>query len=200
MAAIKSSHAVISEAHEVASHEKTTAPPPTSSLPSSVCIEQVLAMAKGDGEASYSKNSEYEAELSRRTLLALDEALDAVNLSSKHSGPVVVADLGSSSGPNTIASVCHIVNKLRLRLPGDTEFQAFFDDLPSNDFNNLFRLLGDSSTGPNFFAAGVPGSFYGRLFPSSSVTVFFSSLCLQWMSKVCHPEKKRYICHPRRAF
>ncbi|GMJ10375.1 hypothetical protein HRI_004706700 [Hibiscus trionum] len=66
----------------------------------------------------------------------------------------------------------------------------------SNDFNTLFQLLpplvknGGSRTEEclasnghwSYFAAGVPGSFYRRLFSSRSIYVFHSTFSLHWLS------------------
>lgn len=112
---------------------------------------------------------------------------------------LVIADLGCSSGPNTtlvvsefIKIVSNICKKLGNQSP---EFQVFFNDLPGNDFNAIFRSLPrvqeklrkqmGSGGGPCFFT-GVPGSFYGRLFPSESVNIFHSSYSLQWLSQVTY--------------
>ncbi|KAK2978456.1 hypothetical protein RJ640_023714 [Escallonia rubra] len=64
---------------------------------------------------------------------------------------------------------------------GSLEFQVFFSDHASNDFNTLFASLPPSR---KYFAAGVPGSFFGRLFPRSSLHLVHSSYALQWLSKV----------------
>ncbi|KAJ8498754.1 hypothetical protein OPV22_009306 [Ensete ventricosum] len=39
----------------------------------------------------------------------------------------------------------------------------------------------------SYYAAGMPGSFYGRLFPSTSINVFNSTFSLHWLSQV--PER-----------
>ncbi|CAM6097284.1 unnamed protein product [Calypogeia fissa] len=140
-------------------------------------------MAKGDGEDSYSKNSQFQAFMSKVPTTALDEVLEKVTLPSG-TGPVRVADMGSSSGPNTIATVAHIVDKLRHRLPESVEFQGYFNDTPSNDVNNLFQLLSNDSRAKTFYAAGAPGSFYGRIFPRSSIHVFHSAQAVHWLSKI----------------
>lgn len=145
-------------------------------------LHEVLAMGKGDGKDSYSKNSLGQAAVSKTQIPVLAEALEKVTLPS--SGPVVVADLGCSSGTNSIDHIALITDKLKLRLPKSAEFQVYFNDLPSNDFNNLFKLLSSDRRANDIFASGVPGSYFGRLFPLSSVHVFHSSICLHWLSKV----------------
>ncbi|WOH15529.1 hypothetical protein DCAR_0935070 [Daucus carota subsp. sativus] len=42
------------------------------------------------------------------------------------------------------------------------EFQVFFNDTFSNDFNTLFNALPVNKL---YMAAGVTGSFFGQLFP-----------------------------------
>ncbi|CAM6116309.1 unnamed protein product [Calypogeia fissa] len=143
----------------------------------------VFPMATGDGEYSYSKNSQFQAFLNEVPRSALDELLEKMTLPSG-TGPVRVADLGSSSGPNTISTVSHIVEKLKPRMPKDVEFQAYFNDVPSNDFNCLFQLLSSDSRAKNFYAVGAPGSYLERLFPRSSIHVFHSAVALHWMSKI----------------
>ena len=91
-----------------------------------------------------------------------------------------IADLGCSSGPNTLSVVSEIIDTIdetRLCLNKKPPvFQVFLNDLPRNDFNNIFQSLlpsfckwlekdKGSEFGPCFVAA-VPGSFYGRLFPN----------------------------------
>lgn len=134
----------------------------------------------------------------RSMLHLLSETLDGVRLSSPDF-PFVVADLGCSSGSNTIYMVEFIIKHMteRYKAAGyePPEFSAFFSDLPSNDFNTLFQLLppygGEtmeeclaSDSHRSYFAAGVPGSFHGRLFPAKSVDLFYSAFSLHWLSQV----------------
>ncbi|KAG6550031.1 hypothetical protein Mapa_008544 [Marchantia paleacea] len=159
-------------------------------------VEKVFAMQQGSGEDSYARNSQPQQFLMENIIAPeLLAALD--NMTLTHTGkPIVVADLGCSTGLNTINNMNLILNRLKERFVTSAEvasdssstvlpdFQVFFNDLPSNDFNYLFQLLNEHRDSLAYFAAGVPGSFYGRLFPRSSVHVFFSSLCLHWMSKI----------------
>lgn len=137
----------------------------------------------------------------------LKEALDRVQLGPP-SMPFVVVDLGCSCGSNTIYIVDVIVNHMAKRYEASgyepPEFSAFFSDLPSNDFNTLFQLLPnyypyDGEGGGSmeeclaadkhrsYFAAGVPGTFYRRLFPARSIDVFHSAFSLHWLSQVHTP-------------
>lgn len=108
-----------------------------------------------------------------------------------------VADLGCSSGPNTLVVISEIIDtvlrscrKMKHKSP---EFQVFLNDLPGNDFNHIFVML------PSFYKeikrekgdemgpcsiAGLPGSFYERLFPSNSLDVVHSSYSVHWLSQV----------------
>ena len=97
-----------------------------------------------------------------------------------------MADLGCSTGPNTFISVQNIIEAIKLQYISTgvhteiLEFMVFFNDHVSNDFNTLFK-----SFPPNkqYIAAGVPGSFHGRLFPKESLHFIHSSFALQWLSK-----------------
>ncbi|PQQ15537.1 putative S-adenosylmethionine-dependent methyltransferase [Prunus yedoensis var. nudiflora] len=61
------------------------------------------------------------------------------------------------------------------------EFQVFFNDHTPNDFNMLFKSLQQNR---RYYAAGVPGSFYGRLFSYASIQMVHSSYATHWLSRV----------------
>lgn len=119
---------------------------------------------------------------------------------------LVIADLGCSSGPNTLFVVSELVKTVhhvcRILGQNSPEFQVFLNDLPGNDFNSIFKSLPSfqqklrdemgAGFGPCFFT-GVPGSFYGRLFPSKSLHFVHSSYSLQWLSEVYIEKYKQYI-------
>jgi indole-3-acetate O-methyltransferase len=132
----------------------------------------------------------------------LKEALDGVELHDPNI-PFVVVDLGSSCGINTINVMDVIIKDITKRYEAlgfnPPEFSAFFSDLPSNDFNSLFQLLPPianygvsmeeclaANNHRSYFAAGVPGSFYRRLFPARSVDLFHSAFSLHWLSQVIY--------------
>ncbi|KAK9269016.1 hypothetical protein L1049_001460 [Liquidambar formosana] len=167
---------------------------------SNIKLEGVLSMKGGKGEASYANNSQAQALHARSMLHLLEETLDGVQLDSPEV-PFVVVDLGCSCGSNTIyiidVIIKHMIKRYEAMGYDPPEFSAFFSDLPSNDFNTLFQLLpplanyGGSmeeclaaNGHRSYFAAGVPGSFYRRLFPARSIDVFHSAFSLHWLSQV----------------
>ncbi|XP_057978103.1 indole-3-acetate O-methyltransferase 1 [Malania oleifera] len=162
-------------------------------------LEKMFAMKGGSGESSYANNSQAQARHARSVHHLLEETLDRVRLESAAGGPFVVADLGCSSGKNTISIVDSIIKYLTKRYEASgydkpPEFSAFFSDLPSNDFNTLFQILPPhggtmeeclaADGHRSYFAAAVPGSFHRRLFPSRFVHVFHSAFSLHWLSQV----------------
>jgi len=139
----------------------------------------------------------------------LHKAVAAAHASSLSSsgGAMVVADLGCSSGPNTLLVVSEVLGAVADRRedlamaaagcscsqPPATHVQFFLNDLPGNDFNlvfqslELFKKLAVKDKGgalPPYYVAGLPGSFYTRLFPDRCVHLFHSSYCLMWRSRV----------------
>ncbi|KAK7371971.1 hypothetical protein VNO80_05338 [Phaseolus coccineus] len=164
-------------------------------------LERMLSMKGGKGEASYANNSQAQAIHARSMLHLLRETLDRVELVEGREVPFVVVDLGCSCGSNTInvvdVMIKHVMKRYEALGLQPPEFSAFFSDLPSNDFNTLFQLLPPlanhgvsmeeclaANNHRSYFAAGVPGSFYRRLFPARSVDVFHSAFSLHWLSQV----------------
>ncbi|KAJ3696673.1 hypothetical protein LUZ61_000378 [Rhynchospora tenuis] len=159
-------------------------------------VEKLLHMAGGAGNSSYAANSKIQEKAILKIKPILDEAVTEVH-KTLLPGKMVVADLGCSSGPNTflvLTQVMKIITKqcrlLELQPP---EMQFFLNDLPGNDFNNIFQSLDyfeesvkteKGSISVPHFVVGLPGSFYKRLFPIQSVHFFHSSYSLMWISKV----------------
>lgn len=105
---------------------------------------------------------------------------------------ITIADLGCSTGPNTFIAIHAIIEAIKnlyhtSNLPAahyqTLEFQVFFNDQVSSDFNTLFKNL-PPNPNRSYFACGVPGSFRGRLFPKQSLHFVYSASTLHWLSSV----------------
>ncbi|KAL3635615.1 hypothetical protein CASFOL_020162 [Castilleja foliolosa] len=163
-------------------------------------VNHILHMNAGDGETSYAQNSSFQRFVLSKTWPVLDESLkDMYNEMNKNGFPkriIKIADLGCSSGPNTILLVSHIMDTIQDLCQNDDvnnlpQLEVFLNDLPDNDFNNLFKLVSNfrrleygKEMKLECFVYGVPGSFYDRLFPTSSLHFAYSSYCLHWLSQV----------------
>ncbi|XP_068309453.1 loganic acid O-methyltransferase-like [Pyrus communis] len=152
-------------------------------------FSEAYPMKGGDGPNSYANNSTFQkgyvAAAKELLSKAVAEKLDTdVLLSSK---TFFIADLGCSVGPNTFTAVENILEAVEFKFQSQglnsqiPEFQVFFNDHTLNDFNRLFKSLPQTR---RYYAAGVPGSFYSRLFPNASIHFFHSAFALQWLSRV----------------
>ncbi|KAL6594683.1 hypothetical protein ACP70R_048421 [Stipagrostis hirtigluma subsp. patula] len=163
-------------------------------------VEDVFHMKGGDGENSYARNSRLQRKAILEAKPKIERAVGEVCMALLPR-TMVVADLGCSCGPNALLFVSEVIaaiaNCLETLGGGHPmEIQFFLNDLPGNDFNHVFRSLapfqefiaGDRERGgeelPPYYIAGLPGSFYRRLFPCQSVHLFHSSYCLMWCSQV----------------
>ncbi|XP_019166105.1 PREDICTED: salicylate carboxymethyltransferase-like [Ipomoea nil] len=170
-------------------------------------IGEVLHMNGGNGDSSYANNSLLQQNVILMTKPITEEAITSLYSSLSNPKSISIADLGCSSGPNTLLAVSNLVkavdnHRKKLRRRHSPEFQIYLNDLPTNDFNTIFQSLpkhrreiaGDGS-GLCFFN-GVPGSFYGRLFPTDSLHFVHSSYSLHWLSQVPKgiEENKGNIC------
>ncbi|CAH8385087.1 unnamed protein product [Eruca vesicaria subsp. sativa] len=158
-------------------------------------IMDALRMKEGNGEHSYDTNSHFQRRIFSEIEHVVIESIEEMLMNLDYPGYIKVADLGCSSGRNTLLAMSEIVNTIiqsyqqkgRINPP---EIECCLNDLPHNDFNTTFKLV------PSFleklkmevkgrcFVSGVPNSFYSRLFPSMSLHFVHSSFSLHWLSKV----------------
>ncbi|CAN4114015.1 unnamed protein product [Withania somnifera] len=148
-------------------------------------------MNTGNGPYSYSKNSFLQKEVldSAKEMVrdAIIRNLD-IKIMSSSSNTFHISELGCSIGPNTFVAMQHVVEALKdkfFQVTNSTnnipEFQVFFNDHVTNDFNTLFRSL---PIHRSYYAFGVPGSFHGRLFPSRWIHFAHCSSAIHWLSKI----------------
>ncbi|WVZ83844.1 hypothetical protein U9M48_030942 [Paspalum notatum var. saurae] len=117
---------------------------------------------------------------------------------------MIIADLGCSAGPNTLMFISNVIrfiaDQSKSSGDGPVEVQFFLNDLPGNDFNELFQLIQNfkrlgttdekAHVPPLYYISGLPDSYYNRLFPRESVHLFHSSFCLHWRSQGLVEKKK----------
>ncbi|KAL4582780.1 hypothetical protein LXL04_007339 [Taraxacum kok-saghyz] len=156
----------------------------------------ILHMNKGEGETSYAKSSLLQMNIISVGIPMVEAAIVNILCEVLQADESMgLADLGCSSGPNSLTVVSHIIqmvhatcNQMSRSFP---EIRVSLNDLFGNDFNNVFELLpefykklkGDYGIG-GCYVCGLPGSFYGRLFPARSLHFVHSSSSLHWLSQV----------------
>ncbi|KAL3508960.1 hypothetical protein ACH5RR_028361 [Cinchona calisaya] len=153
--------------------------------------EEAHPMKGGDDLNSYSQNSCYQrGVIDAAKIVIIEGVTEKLDLESNlstfdPSKPFRIADFGCSTGPNTFFAMQNIVDavaqKYKSLKENVPEFHVFFNDHVNNDFNILFRSLPQNR---EYFAAGVPGSFYTRVFPKASLHFAHCSYALHWLSKV----------------
>ncbi|KAL4568977.1 hypothetical protein LXL04_024603 [Taraxacum kok-saghyz] len=164
-------------------------------------VEKVFHMNGGLGANSYAQNSSLQKKASDMvkhiTLKTLEETYISTTPTS-----LGIADLGCSSGQNTLSTIREMVEAIdqiagKLPKTPPPEFRIHLNDLPTNDFNAVFKILPDFHQSLNnqrgnrsfkhdssVYIAGYPGTFYGRLFPDKCLHFIYSSYGLHWLSKV----------------
>ncbi|KAI3453090.1 hypothetical protein Pfo_009753 [Paulownia fortunei] len=151
----------------------------------------LYAMNGGEGPNSYAQNSSYQRGVVDAAKPIIEEEiatkLDIKQLSSTHTKPFRIADFGCSTGHNSFPAVQIITEAVEKKIQTEgltsqiPDFHVFFNDQVMNDFNTLFHSLPPQR---NYYAAGVPGPFHGRLLPKASLDFAYSSCALNWLSEV----------------
>ncbi|KAK8556834.1 hypothetical protein V6N13_064833 [Hibiscus sabdariffa] len=152
-------------------------------------VEKVFHMSGGVGKTSYAQNSSLQKKASDMVKHITMETIQQLynEVAPKSLG---IADLGCSSGPNSLSLIKDIVeavegssHKMFRPLP---EFRVFLNDLPTNDFNSVFRSLPDfhrdlkkdrNERCPAVFIAGYPGLYdeHGKSINKGGVYISESS-------------------------
>ncbi|KAK4417432.1 Salicylate carboxymethyltransferase [Sesamum alatum] len=160
-------------------------------------LEKVFHMKGGLGGNSYANNSSLQRKVADAVKHITLEAIEEMFTETRPKS-LGIADLGCSSGPNTLSNVKELVYAVektcrKIQQPAGPEFRVYLNDLPTNDFNTVFQALpefyrelrkGRNDGGPAVYIAGCPGTFYGRLFPDNCLHFVYSSNSLHWLSRV----------------
>ncbi|KAM7273489.1 hypothetical protein ACFE04_028153 [Oxalis oulophora] len=162
-------------------------------------VQNILHMNVGDGEHSYAKNSLLQEIVISKTKPILEDAIKEMFGGANLTIPTfTVAELGCSSGPNTLLSISYIIDAVcricqEKNITKAPDFQVFLNDLPGNDFNTIFESLPDflqklkkekGGLMGSCFISGHPNSFYEMLFPSNTLHFVHSSYSIHWLSKI----------------
>jgi hypothetical protein len=95
-----------------------------------------------------------------------------------------IGDFGCAGGSNSLFFMESVLQWYREHSPG-TQIHGFLSDLPSNDYNLVFKTFQKSSlfAQEDFFLSCSSGSLYTRLFPSDSFQMQVSFASLHWLSQ-----------------
>ncbi|KAK7382311.1 hypothetical protein VNO80_01162 [Phaseolus coccineus] len=159
--------------------------------------ERVLHMKGGEGETSYTKNSLLQRKVGSIVKPILEDNVKLLMSNMTSESCWKVADLGCSSGPNSLLFVSNMVSlmdnaSLSLNQRTPRVLQIYMNDLFGNDFNSIFKLIPDfferihkekNENRGRCFIHATPGNFYGRLFPDDYIHFFHSSYSLHWLSQ-----------------
>jgi len=134
----------------------------------------------------YNKHSQQQAAALQVGLEVLREAVADVPASAVVGrGWVTFCDFGASQGRNSIPPSREFVDAMLRR--GARAVHVVHQDLPTNDFNSLIRLLhtdeGYTAGRDNVFTMATGGDFHQRVMADESLAVGWSSTSCNWLTK-----------------
>lgn len=142
----------------------------------------------------YDQHSDLQWAFALKAQPILADALGQIPLQYENQ-PFVVVDYGCADGANSVRLTDFIVSNIHQRRPAQA-VAVFYNDLFTNNFNQLFQNLGalnkrrdaqfryhkGAPIGPVFeFATG--GSFYDPVMPPISTNLGFSMTAVHWLSE-----------------
>ncbi|MEM8550566.1 MAG: cyclopropane-fatty-acyl-phospholipid synthase [Verrucomicrobiota bacterium] len=123
------------------------------------------------------------------------DALDDIPAAAQEQAAIRLLDIGSSLGSNAIHAVSEIIARLRQKT--DLPIQTFLCDLPTNDYNTVFRNLFPEGErvyrDPEVYPAAIAGSAYEQLVPSGSLHIATTFNMINWMSGVPQAHFPKHI-------
>ncbi|MCP4403065.1 MAG: class I SAM-dependent methyltransferase [bacterium] len=156
------------------------------------------------GGGYYNAHSEEQRSALDVFLPWMEEAIFDLPLPSGSSPPIGLLDLGSSEGNNAIHAMKLLIEAFRRRT--DAPIWVFFNDLPSNDFNQLFANLFPTGRlaipGADIFPAAIGGTAFDRVVPPRSLHVATTFNAIGFLESLPAAKIPNYIlsmtpCGPR---
>ncbi len=145
-------------------------------------MEATHGMTRG---GFYDAHDEYQRDVAARGADLIVSSVGAVPLPAADR-TFTIADYGASTGTNSIASVTTAVKAVRGRR-ADQSVAVVHNDLPTNDWNELFRNLTASTDGyltldgPRVVPLASAVSFFEPAAPRGSVHLGLSSSAAHWL-------------------
>lgn len=147
------------------------------------------------GGGYYDANSKEQRSALEAFLPWIEEAIADLPISPDSQLSLGILDIGSSEGGNAIYVMNRLIN--RLRCISNQPIGVFFNDLPTNDFNHLFKNLfpdGEAAlSGTNIFPCAIGGTAYGRIVPPQSLQIATTFNTIGWLEKKPDVRLPHYI-------
>jgi hypothetical protein len=135
-----------------------------------------------DGAGFYNRHSAQQEAAAAAGVAMLERAAATADLAA--SGPLLIADFGSSQGKNSMHPLSIAIDSIQTRRPDAPSIAVVHTDLPDNDFSSLFDTVAndpDSYRRPGVFTYASGQSFYERLFPEAALTLGWSATAAVWL-------------------
>jgi hypothetical protein len=141
-----------------------------------------------EGKGAYNRHATTQSSGGTLAIPLLERAAQQIILGSGDR-PIFMVDYGSSQGKNSLAPMRAAIAALRARIGRQRPIFECHTDLPSNDFGELFNVLGDDPESylqgePHVYPFAIGRSFYRSLFPSNGVDLGWSSYAAVWLSQI----------------
>ncbi|KAF3160152.1 hypothetical protein TWF788_003388 [Orbilia oligospora] len=135
-----------------------------------------ISMASGN---TYNENCQQQADVLVAALPLFDDIKFGAN--------VTIADYGCSQGSNSLIMMQYALD----HLPPSSTASLIFEDLPSNEFSSLIKLLPqlyDSNPTLKIYPSLIPKSFYESVVAPGTVDVGFTSCTIHWLKRLPAPK------------
>ncbi|CAF1505254.1 unnamed protein product [Adineta ricciae] len=129
---------------------------------------------------SYNNNSSPQLALIESAIPLIKKAIEKLKIDFSLSY-LVLADFGCSHGANSIYIMKIIANFIKDIQNWKKSFLFIHNDLPTNDWKELFDLINQQDQSYHGLANGC--SFYEACLQPNSLTIAFSSASIHWLSR-----------------